>query len=106
MSDKHPLIQGFVDSLSEEQEKSFHFLLNMMARNLPLEMIYADYGSEPHKIQLSMNDEELEQQVREGVLTTPLIKNRQGLLNLLNIAEPFSKYSGDWANFLEMELNG
>ena len=106
LNDKHPLIQGFVDSLSEEQEKNFHFLLNMMARNLPLEMIYADYGSEPQKIQSSMNDEELEQQVREGVLTTPLIKDRQGLLNLLTGAYPFSKYSGDWANFLETELNG
>lgn len=106
LNEKHPLISGFVDTLDETQEKNFYFLMELMAKNLPLEMIYADYGSEPQKIKSGFDDEELEQKARESLLTSTLKNNYQTLLNILTSAEPFSKYKGDWKVFLETELNG
>ncbi len=50
LNPEHPLISGFVDTLSEEQKAAFDRLTVLIESAIPMESLYADMGSEPENV--------------------------------------------------------
>ncbi len=99
----HPMIDGFMKSLDNEQKHELSEILDLVANFFPKDALYADLGSNPKEVSLDNNIVDTELEEKAEMLYQNKVFTTENL-DILNKMEPFNKYTKDWEKFFAEQI--
>lgn len=100
---EHPIIDRLMKKLDVEKKHELSEIFDFIANFFPKDTLYSDLGNYPKEVSLNNNiaDSELEEKAiflyQNNIVS---IENIDSLRNM----EPFNKYTKNWKNFFETQI--
>lgn len=100
---QHPLIKNFFNELNSEQKHNLNEILDLISSFFPKDVLYSDLGNHPNEVNLDNNISDLELEEKAIVLYKNNIFELENI-DVLNKMEPFNKYTKNWNEFFDKNL--
>lgn len=103
----HPLIGTVAEDLDENGRKKLHLLLETVAASVPVEMIYADYSTNPKEVRCSQADgERLTEQLKllKGTLFSDHMADAAAFLDVIRSTRLFEDSMDMVEQFIQKEF--
>ena len=100
---EHPMIDGFMKQLDNEQKYELSEILGLIAGFFPKDTLYSDLGNHPKEVSLDNNIVDTELEEKAIFLYENNMFSMQNIDSLKNM-EPFNKYTKDWEKFFAEQI--